>query len=202
MDTHDDVIKRKHLPRYWPFVRGIHRSPVNSPQKGQWCGVLMLFFICAWINGWVNNREAGDLRGHRAHYDVIVMYLSSACHNKPWQNVNCMHTYAYLVRYVISPHCFNSSRCLASPLCLLMSWSSQAQIYTVVFLGRLWNLQTVPTNDIAQSRWWWFCWVQIKKTSINQTSTCLSQPLNHLYDPATPQGCLILITISKPIDAD
>ena len=32
-----------------------------------------VFFICAWINGWVNNREAGDLRCHRAHYDVIVM---------------------------------------------------------------------------------------------------------------------------------
>ena len=31
--THDDVIKWKHLPRYWPFVRGIHRSPVNSPQR-------------------------------------------------------------------------------------------------------------------------------------------------------------------------
>ena len=24
-------------------------------------------------NGWVNNREAGDLRRHRSHYDVIVM---------------------------------------------------------------------------------------------------------------------------------
>ena len=35
---HDDVIKLKHFPRYWPFVRGIHRSPVNSPHKGQlWC---------------------------------------------------------------------------------------------------------------------------------------------------------------------
>ena len=33
---HDDVIKRKHFPRYWPSVRGIHRSPVNSPHKGQW----------------------------------------------------------------------------------------------------------------------------------------------------------------------
>ena len=31
---HDDVIKWKHFPRYWPFVRGIHRSPVNSPHKG------------------------------------------------------------------------------------------------------------------------------------------------------------------------
>ena len=30
--------------------------------------------ICAWINGWVSTRDAGDLRRHRAHYDVIVMY--------------------------------------------------------------------------------------------------------------------------------
>ena len=29
--------------------------------------------ICVWINGWVNNREAGDLRRHQAHCDVIVM---------------------------------------------------------------------------------------------------------------------------------
>ena len=70
---HDDVIKWKHLPRYWPFVRGIYRSPVNSPHKGQWRGALLFSLICAWINGWVNTRGAGDLRRHRAHYDVIVM---------------------------------------------------------------------------------------------------------------------------------
>ena len=70
---HDDVIKWKHFPRYWPFVRGIHRSPVNSAHKGQWRGALMFSLICARINGWVNNCEAGDLRRHQAHYDVIVM---------------------------------------------------------------------------------------------------------------------------------
>ena len=58
--THDDVIKWKHFPRYWPFVRGIHRSPVNSPHKGQWRGALMFSLICARINGWVNNGEAGE----------------------------------------------------------------------------------------------------------------------------------------------
>ena len=72
-NTHDDVIKWKHFPRYWPLVRGIHRSPVNSPHKGQWRGALMFTLICARLNGWVNNREAGDLRRHRAHYDVIGM---------------------------------------------------------------------------------------------------------------------------------
>ena len=59
---HDDVIKWKHFPRYWPFVRGIHQSPVNSPHKGQWRGALMLSLVGAWINGRVNNRGASDLR--------------------------------------------------------------------------------------------------------------------------------------------
>ena len=48
--------------------------PVNSPHKGQWRWALMFSLICAWINGWVNNREAGDLRRYRVHYDVIVMW--------------------------------------------------------------------------------------------------------------------------------
>ena len=44
----DDVIKCKHFPRYWPFVRGIHRSQVNSSHKGQWREALMVSLICAW----------------------------------------------------------------------------------------------------------------------------------------------------------
>ena len=71
---HDDVIKWKYFPRYWPFVREIHRSPVNFPHKGQWRGALMFTLICARKNGWVNNGEAGDLRRYLAHYDVIVMW--------------------------------------------------------------------------------------------------------------------------------
>ena len=73
MTRHDDVIKWKHFPSNWPFVRGIHRSPVNSPHKGQWRGALMFSSICAWINARVNNRGAGDLRRNHAHYDVSVM---------------------------------------------------------------------------------------------------------------------------------
>ena len=76
---HDDVIKWKHFPRYWPFVRGIHRSPVNSPHKGQGHRALMFSLNCVWMNGWVNNREAGDLRRYRAHYDVIVMKRVRLC---------------------------------------------------------------------------------------------------------------------------
>ena len=53
--------------------------PVNSPHKGQWRGALMFSLICVWINGWVNNRKAGDLRCYRSHYDVIVI-----SHSAPW----------------------------------------------------------------------------------------------------------------------
>ena len=62
--------------RYWPFVRGINRSPVNSRQKGQWRGALMFSLICARTNTWANHRDAGDLRRHCFHYDVTVMNWS------------------------------------------------------------------------------------------------------------------------------
>ena len=71
----DHVIKLKHLPRYWQFVRIIHWSPVNFPYKGLWRGALLFTLICSWIKDWVNNREAGDLRRHHAHYEVIIMFL-------------------------------------------------------------------------------------------------------------------------------
>ena len=89
LSCHDDVIKWKHLPRYWPFVRGIHRSPVNSPHKGQWRGALMFTLICARIKGWVNNREAGDLRRYRGYYDVTVMFSDIFLHLSD-QQVYCL----------------------------------------------------------------------------------------------------------------
>ena len=46
--------------------------------KGQWHGALMFYLICAWTNGWVNTRDAGDLRHHRAHYDVIIIIYVAA----------------------------------------------------------------------------------------------------------------------------
>ena len=66
--NHDDGIKRKHLPRYWPFVKEMHRSPVDSPHKDQFS------LICAWTNNNANNRDTGDLRRYCAHYDVTVMF--------------------------------------------------------------------------------------------------------------------------------
>ena len=85
---HDDVIKWKTFPRNWPFVRGIHRSLVNSPHKGQWRGALMFSLICARINAWVTNRKAGDLTCHHAHYDVILMISSVRISEMPQNRHN------------------------------------------------------------------------------------------------------------------
>ena len=70
---HDDAIKWKQFQRNWTFARRIHWSPVNSPHRGHWRGALIFSMICVWINGWANNREAGDLRRHRDHFDITVM---------------------------------------------------------------------------------------------------------------------------------
>ena len=69
---HDGVIKWKHFPRYWPFVRGINRSPVNFPHKGHWRGALMFSLICTWTDSWPNNGDVDDLIRCHAHYDVIM----------------------------------------------------------------------------------------------------------------------------------
>ena len=110
--NHDDVIKWKHFPRYWPFVRGIHRSrwiPRTKASDAElWC-----LLWSAWINDWVNNREAGDLRRHRARYDVIVMYnskLPSCDIFRQWMTM------------MLTQHCFRpiisitSTRALLSPV--------------------------------------------------------------------------------------
>ena len=80
---------------------GIHWSLVNFPHQGQWRGALMFSLIYVWIYSWVNNREAGDLRRYRAHYDVTVMIwprnefkycFSSLFLNHFCIKYNCIHS--------------------------------------------------------------------------------------------------------------
>ena len=118
---HDDVIKWNHFPRYWPFVRRIHRSPVNSPHKGQWRGALMFSLICVWINGWVNNREAGDLRRYREHYDVTLMRNSSYC------------SYVNVSEYIGDQVNIGSGNCMVVLGNMLLSVALLIQIYVTIW---------------------------------------------------------------------
>ena len=70
-----------------PLCREFTSFLVNSPHKGQWRRALILSFICIWINGWLNNCEAGDLRSHHAHYDVIAVFVEAF--PAPLQRILC-----------------------------------------------------------------------------------------------------------------
>ena len=85
--SHNDVIKWKHFPRHCPLW-GEFTGEFPSQQ---WRGALMFSFICAWINGWVNNHEAGDLRRHHAHYNVTVMVLTIRRHLGHLQVLHVRH---------------------------------------------------------------------------------------------------------------
>ena len=88
LSFHDDVIKWKHFPCYWPFVRGIHRSPVNSPHECQWRRTLMFSLICAWIDRPVLLRTLA--------FSCVVNRTSCWTHSR----VEC--TIRYLIAQVMS----------------------------------------------------------------------------------------------------
>ena len=70
--------------------------PVNSLHKDQWRGALMFSLFCAWINDWVNNREAGDFKCHRAHHAVNVMWPLWAA-----SQMHCKWRIVYVVIYIV-----------------------------------------------------------------------------------------------------
>ena len=67
------TLSNGHFFRVTGPLRGIHRSPVNSPRKGQWRRAMVFSLICGSINVWVNNRT---------QYDVIVIYLAVHQHSR------------------------------------------------------------------------------------------------------------------------
>ena len=95
---------------------GIHRSPVNSPHKGQWHGALMFSLICALIHVWANNREAGDLRRHRAHYDVTVIF--DLYGKQAWDNIT----------FIIQMLCKTTHCDIMTPYCVIEFYSTLVKV--------------------------------------------------------------------------
>ena len=129
---HDEVIKWNYFLRYWPFVWGIHRSPVNSPHKGQWHGALMFSLICIWINGWVNNCEAGDWRCYRAHYDESTGDME---YHKT-SNLSCT---------LVDNKFVDHSRCIWSIICLSVLF--QLHLYSWLDTWLQWIEQRQLQNE-------------------------------------------------------
>ena len=124
------------------LLRGIHRSPVNSPHKGQWRGALMFSLICVWIDGWVNNREAGDLRRYRAHCDVTVMNALELLQSCTKPSVWCY------------PH--EPPELVKQAKAVFSSWDGQLTISRqVVKLGtpRSSSVQPLATTQLRRALW-------------------------------------------------
>ena len=149
---HDDVIKWKHFPRYWPFVRGIHRSPVNSPHKGQWRGSLIFTLICVRINDcqWINNCEAGDLRRNRAHHDVIVMFTGDVYTFRTGARI-IQHLDRFMISVDILPAQWENLFCECEPvergLSYLCECGRTCPRCFIMQKGSFWN---VPINNRYQ----------------------------------------------------
>ena len=139
MYSHDDVIKWKHFPRYWPFVRWIYRASVNSPHKGKRHGALMFSLICAWINSWVNSHEAGDLNRQRAHYDVTAMNNSRA-----GQDSDVAMISSDIFQYFISSSCIS----IRIYYCLLYIYMYQAPIVRSIPII-LWGFPIVSATQLS-----------------------------------------------------
>ena len=125
---------------YWSFVH-----------KGQRRGALMFSLICAWINGWVNNREAGDLRRHRAHYDVIVTVMStwvSWKHTAPSIHftTRCFTSYYYFDLFHVVAYVY-----MYIDACISIYFSCTSTVFPSLRHIVLWQ-------------WWW--WFNIPPTHI------------------------------------
>ena len=83
-------------------------------KKGQRRGALMFSLICVWINGWVNNREAGDLRRYGVHCDVIVM-LFLFKRNSSGGNLSVMWYILNCAGQFVMPTDFLRGRDLSTP---------------------------------------------------------------------------------------
>ena len=124
--SHDDVIKWKYFPRYWPFVREIHRSPVNSPHKGQWRGALIFYLIR------LNNRLSKQSRGW--WFETASRSLCRHCKSqlsRGWQ-------------FWFSPNVFNST--IYAPL----EKSESSSVHLCLF-GRFVPLM-ISGNTITQNQ--------------------------------------------------
>ena len=108
---HDDVIKWKNFPLTCPVcgeLTGHRWIPHTKASDAElWC----FFCICPWINGWVNNCDAGDLKIHRARYDITLSHtplcismISGVCVQGMW-NAQVKGQVTETHRLKVNSHC-------------------------------------------------------------------------------------------------
>ena len=61
----------------WPFVRGIHRLPVDSPHRGSECAPFVFSPLLDWKSCWSNTGVSADLRRRDANLTSLCYHRSS-----------------------------------------------------------------------------------------------------------------------------
>ena len=144
--NHDNVIKKKHFPRYRPYARRIPRSPVDSPKKGQWRGALKFSLIYAWTNGLANHRDAGDLRRRSAHHDVIVMWVQLAVGEET--DPHCWHMIDSIIPGWTQSH-KKYNRLLKIHYCDVKMGAMASQITSLTILNRSFRRRSKKTSKLC-----------------------------------------------------
>ena len=136
--NHDDVIKWKHIPRYWPFVQGIHWSPVNSPHKGQWCGALMFSLMCQ------NKRFSKQWR--RWWFQMPLCSL--------WCHCNVLNAGAKMLKWIslFSQFCWSLSRISESHMRKLLPLIAR-------FMGPTWGPSGADRTQVGLILAPWTIWI-------------------------------------------
>ena len=116
--THDGKIPWKCFLYYWPFVRGIHWSAVDSLHKGLICKALMCSLLLALRSCWTNRQSASDLRCHveLIWHDEDIWFLTRSVRRFEeeywmgqviWRCICLMNIFHFLVTILIEVFCFH-----------------------------------------------------------------------------------------------
>ena len=130
------------------------------PHKGQWRRALMYSLICARINGWVNNREAGDLRRHPTHCDVIVMICFYFSMNSSWTSPTGNRSVSHLLGCSTSP-ARETDHHHAIPCCSFGArltsslWLSPTTLHSLLYIYLLQKSQPPTSHHLFMNKYSW-----------------------------------------------
>ena len=158
---HDDVIKWKHFPRYWPFVRGIHRSPVNSPHKGPVTRSFDVFFDLR-LNKWLSKQSWGwwfETPSCSLWRPCNEGNVASGEHIEAWSNTLCRrHFQRTSLNQNTSETWLHQSSFLWIRLFTMTSSNGNIFSATGNLCGEFTGQRWIPCTKASDAELWCFLW--------------------------------------------
>ena len=164
-NKHDVVIKWKHFPRYWPFVRGIQRPPVNCPHEDQWRGALMFSLICVldkrlsryWWGWWFETPSRSVWRLGNA-LSPLIYYAKISPNEHIFSitaNVSMIHKYIYIC-YLLGMRFILSFLHQWWDLLMMTSWNWSILRFISHLCGEITDHRWIPLTKASNAELWYF----------------------------------------------